>query len=614
MTASEPFDPAHGPPIGAVPDPGGGFRFRVWAPRARELEVVYLDRPRRIPLVRSDRLGYFEGWDEAGVAGERYWLRLDGQRRPDPTSRSQPDGSDGPSALVDPRSFGPVVRLASGLDLARTILYELHVGAFTDGGTFDAAIDRLQPLADTGITALELLPVPEGGGERGWGYGGVHQFAVRRAYGGPAGLRRFVDAAHRVGLAVLLDVVYNHWGPGAEFLEEFGPYFHPRASTPWGPTPNLIAAGSDEVRRYFFENARMWLAEFGVDGFRLDAVHEIYDRPPRHFWAEFSDACRAVGSRIGTRPALVAESDLNDVRILRPTGDGGWGIDAQWSDDFHHALHAAFTGERRGYYVDYGPLALLGRAFERPLLFEGQYSVSRDRRHGSPGEGIPPRQFVVFDQNHDQIGNRGDGARLTTLLPPPMVRVALALTLLAPYVPMLFMGEEYGETRPFYFFGDPPPAARARLAAGRMRHLRENGFETPAPDPSDPATFGASHLDWSRADSPAGRSQRAFVRSLLRLRADRPALTADGRVETRSSESERWIAVHRSGDRGTVRLVANLSDSDRVLADLPWPGPWRTVFDTEGAADRPGAPDGGPRGATLAARSLQLAERIDGPA
>lgn len=560
--------------LGAVPALGGGFRFRVWAPRARRVIVVYLGRrERRFPLKRGDN-GYFEGTDSAARAGDSYWLSVDRRRFPDPASRSQPQGTPGPSALVDLPSLGEHGATGSSVDLARAVLYELHVGTFSPEGTFDGARSRLPALARLGVTAVELLPVEEERGERGWGYGPVLHFAVKRAYGGPEGLLRFVAAAHAAGLGVLLDVVYNHWSVQAGFLERFGPYFHPRASTPWGPTPNVDGPGSDEVRQYFWDNARMWLEEYGVDGFRLDAVHEVHDRSSRPFWGEFSEHCRSVAARWGGRPVLIAESDLNDIRILRPVAEGGWGLDAQWSDDFHHALHAALTGERAGYYVDYGPLAALARAFERPFLFEGGYSRYRERRHGAPAVGVAPTRFVVYDQNHDQVGNRGDGARLTTLLPPGLVRVGLGLTLFAPYVPMLFMGEEYGETRPFYFFADLPRVFAHRLSAGRLRQLRAHGFREPPPDPSDPATFERSRLNWAAADAAEGQAFRTFVTELLRLRRELPALRSAGTVSARAWEDERQLVVRREFDGATAVLLANLGPLARRFSHVDWPGEW----------------------------------------
>jgi len=568
--------------VGAVPAPEGGFRFRVWAPHVRRLSVEFPDRARpSVALARAER-GYFEATDPEARAGDRYWLRLGRRRLPDPASRSQPDGLWGPSALVGPMQLGIDRARSHDVDLAHAVLYELHIGTFSTGGTFDGAIEHLEELASLGVTAVELLPIEEERGERGWGYGPVHQFAVRRAYGGPSGLARFVNAAHARGLAVLLDVVYNHWSVQARFLERFGPYFHATASTPWGPTPNVDGPGADEVRRYLFDNARLWLENFRVDGFRLDAVHEVYDRSSRPFWAEFSDYCRALGDRLGRRPVLIAESDLNDTKVVRPPAAGGWGLDAQWSDDFHNALHAALTGERAGYYADFGSLSQLARTFERPFRFEGEYSVFRKRTHGSPAGDVGPFRFVVFDQNHDQVGNRGDGARLTTLLSPGLVRVALGLLLFAPYVPMLFMGEEYGERRPFYFFADPPAAFARRMVQGRLRHLRSNGFTEPPPNPVEPSTQELCRLDWARAASADGVAHRAFVASLLALRREEPALLGSA-TTARAWEEERRLEVRRSRGSTAVLLLANLG---RAMArfELEPSGRWTTIL----RSDEPG--------------------------
>ncbi len=574
--------------LGAVPVAGRGFRFQVWAPRAHRVAVVYPGPPRRrVRLDRQER-GYFAGTDPAASAGESYWLSVDRTLLPDPASRAQPAGNDGPSALVDLAAYGERPVTSTSLDLSRSVLYELHVGTFSPQGTFEGARAHLEDLARLGITAVELLPIEEERGERGWGYGPVHQFAVRRAYGGPEGLLRFVREAHGLGLGVLLDVVYNHWSVQAAFLERFGPYFHPRATTPWGPTPNVDGPGGDEVRRYFFDNARMWLEEYGIDGFRLDAVHEVYDRSARPFWAEFSEECRSVGARSGRRPVLIAESDLNDTTILRPATNGGWGLDAQWTDDFHHALHAALTGERGGYYADYGSLASLARAFERPFLFEGDYSGHRERRHGAPSEGFGPEHFVIYDQNHDQVGNRGDGARLTTLLSPGLARVALGLTLFAPYVPMLFMGEEYGERGPFYFFADPPRRFVPRLVAGRIRQLQANGFPEPPPDPTDGRTYERSRLDWEAARLPEGQAWRQLVEELLTLRRELPAMREPGTVTARAWEEERRLQVRRDAGAFSALLLANLAGGP-CRFDAAGPGPWVERLRSDGTR-RGGSP------------------------
>ncbi len=569
-----PDDPRDEVPLGAWVDAEDGVRFRVWAPAAARVRVEFSRRDARRAELSPEGRGYFSGPAPDGRVGDRYWYRVGAHRLPDPASRLQPLGIRGPSEVVDPTTFPWTDSRWRPRELARSTIYELHVGTFSDAGTFDGAIPHLPDLADVGIDAVELLPVEEERADRGWGYGHVFSFAVRRSYGGPAALLRFVDAAHAVGLAVLLDVVWTHWSGEAAFLAEFGPYFHPRATTPWGPTPNFEGPGSDEVRRHFFECARRWLRDFHVDGFRLDAVHEVRDRGRPAFWAELSEVVRAEAVHRSRPAMLVAESDLNDARILQPTSDGGWGIDAQWADDFHSALHAALTGERQGYYADYGALAQLARAFETPFLFQGEFSEHRQRRHGVPLRTLDATQFVVFDQNHDQIGNRGDGARLTTLLPGDLPEVALAMTFFAPYVPMLFMGEEYGETRPFYFFTGLSRTAAAGLTRGRARDLVENGYPTPPPNPALPSTFAASKLDRSRATTSDGRARRALVAALIALRRGTPALAAGGTVEARAWEEERLLVVRRSHHGASAALWANVGETARTVPRLDWDGPW----------------------------------------
>jgi len=564
--------------LGATVLPEGGVRFRVWAPRARAVSLMLGGKPRAPVGMRPEDRGYFCADVPSAAPGDLYRYRLGGRLLPDPASRSQPEGVGGPSEVVDLGRFAWSDDDWRPPELARSAIYELHVGTFSDSGTFDGAIPELPGLAEVGITTVELLPVEEERAAIGWGYGPVFSFAVRQAYGGPTGLQRFVDAAHAAGLAVLLDVVYNHWSGQAAFLDRFGPYFHPRATTPWGPTPNFEGAGSDEVRRHFFECTRAWLREFHVDGFRLDAVHEVRDRADPPFWAELARVAHSEGERRARPVVLIAESDFNDTRILRPVVEGGWGLDAQWTDDFHHALHAALTGERGGYYVDYGPLATLARLFETPFWFQGSYARFNDRRRGAPVGSFRPDQFVAFDQNHDQVGNRSDGARLTTLLPGDLPRVALALVLWSPWVPMLFMGEEYGATTPFYFFTDPAFAAGAMLRRGRRRELRALGHPRPGPSPTARSTFERSHLDRSGADTPRGRSYRELVRTLLRFRRELPALRPGGRVEARAWEAERLVAVLRESRDGSAVLLANVGEGAAQVPAVDWTGRWTELL------------------------------------
>ncbi len=567
-------DPTVDVPLGAVPETGGGVRFHVWAPASSRVRVEVAGKPRSGTALTPAPRGYHSGFVAEAQVGDRYWYRIGGSRLPDPASRSQPLGLRGPSEVVDLSRFPWTDSRWRPRELARATLYELHVGAFSEAGTLDGAIPHLPALAEVGIDTVELLPVEEERADRGWGYGHVFSFAVRRAYGGPAALQRFVDAAHAAGIGVLLDAVWTHWSSEASFLSRFGPYFHPRAATPWGPTPNFEGPGSDEVRRHFFVCAREWLRSFHVDGFRLDAVHEVRDRGRPPFWAELSRVVGDEAVQRGRPAILIAESEWNDARILRPASEGGWGLQGQWADDFHSALHAALTGERQGYYVDFGSLEQLARAFETPFLLQGQYSRFHGRRHGAPLTDVDPAKFVVFDQNHDQVGNRGDGARLTTLLADDLPQVALALVLVAPYVPMLFMGEEYGETRPFYFFTSLSLRAAAGLARGRARDLRASGYPSAPPNPALPSTFATSRLDRSSAETARGRATRDLVTRLIALRRRHPAFAPGGRTEARAWESDRLLAVLRSTERGAAALLANVGPDPAVVPRLAWPGTW----------------------------------------
>jgi maltooligosyltrehalose trehalohydrolase len=401
------------------------------------------------------------------------------------------------------------------------VIYELHVGTFTAEGTFDAIIPRLELLREFGITAIELMPVGQFPGSRGWGYDGVHPYAVHESYGGPRGLQRLVDACHRIGLALILDVVYNHLGPEGNYLAEFGPYFTNRYRTPWGLAMNFDDRGSDAVRTFVLDNVRQWIRDFHVDGLRLDAVHAIYDCSPKNILREIQEVVDGEARRSGNKRQLhvFAESNLNDVRLLDPPDCGGCGLDAQWSDDFHHAVHALLTGERARYYVDFGQPDQLVKAINQTFVYDGCYSQYRDRRHGAPVRGHASDRFVVAIQNHDQVGNRPRGDRLSTLLDPARLRLAAGLLLFSPHIPLIFMGEEYGETRPFPFFcsfEDPEIAEAARR--GRLEELETFGWEGDAPDPQSPATFDSAKLQWSWPNGSSHAGLRELYYDLLAIR------------------------------------------------------------------------------------------------
>ncbi len=567
--------------LGAIPRSGGRCTFAVWAPRARRVDVHLLRGDRTVALAAAGD-GMFAAELDDVVDGDRYSFRLDGgPGRPDPASRLQPDGVHGPSQVVSTPQRDDAGW--TGMALDQLVLYELHVGTFSAAGTFAGVVEHLDRLAALGVTAVELMPVAAFPGTRNWGYDGVAPFSAHAAYGGPAGLARLVEACHRRGLGVVLDVVYNHLGPEGNYLHDFGPYFTDRYRTPWGDAVNFDGPDSDRVRRFFIESAVFWVREMGIDGLRVDAVHAIVDTAPRTFVEELTESVHAEGRRLGRTVAVIAESAANDARTIRPPARGGWGFDAQWNDDFHHALHVLLTGERAGYYADYGSVAQLARAFENGFAYTGQYSAYRRRRHGVPTDGIPADRFVVFAQNHDQVGNRALGERLAALVPPEAVRLAAALVCLSPFVPLLFMGEEYGETAPFpYFVSHGDPALVDAVRRGRREEFASFGWAGSIPDPQAEATFASARLDHDAGQSSPRRELWQLHRELLRLRREVPAL-ADLRraaVEARADESRRLLTVRRRSRRGDVVMAAHLGPGGcRAELDLA-PGPWRRLVDT----------------------------------
>jgi maltooligosyltrehalose trehalohydrolase len=539
--------------------------FTVWAPRPDRVELVIGDD--RLAMARSEG-----GWWTTSVAdaeaGTRYGFSLDGgPTRPDPRSASQPDGVHAPSEVVDHGRFAWTDRSWRGVPLSGAVLYELHVGTFTPQGTFDAAIERLDHLVDLGIDAIELLPVNEFSGDRGWGYDGVDLFAPHHAYGGPDGLMRLVDACHDVGIGVVMDVVYNHLGPSGNYLSEFGPYFSARHVTNWGDAVNFDGPGSDEVRRFVVDNALMWLRDYHCDGLRLDAVHAIIDESATHLLEQLAAEVEALSAQVGRPLFLIAESDLNDPRFVRPRLAGGFGLDSAWADEWHHALHAALTGETTGYYEDFGTLEQLAKALRQAWVYDGVYSPHRQRHHGRPPTGLAGHHFVVCTQNHDQVGNRAVGDRLGSLASPDRRRVAAGLLLTSPFVPMLFQGEEWGASTPFQYFTDhhDPELGRA-VSEGRRNEFSYFGWDpTDVPDPQDHATFERSKLDWAEVDEAEHAELLAWYRELLALRRRLPALADPRLARTRSwADDERGtLAV----ERGPVLVAVNLgSDLQRMPA------------------------------------------------
>jgi maltooligosyltrehalose trehalohydrolase len=560
-----------------------GLVFRVWAPGRRTVEVV-VDGRRPLAMTRQPD-GTFEATAPGLAAGARYQYRLDGERyRPDPASRFQPEGVHGPSVVVDTATFAWTDQAFRGHELADLVLYELHVGTFTRAGTFEAVIPHLPQLVDLGMTAVELMPVAEFPGSRNWGYDGVHLFAPQSTYGGPRGLRRLVDACHGQGLSVVLDVVYNHLGPEGNYLGDFGPYFTDRYKTPWGGALNFDGPDSAGVRRHFVENARAWVRDFHVDGLRLDAIHSIFDVSSRHILTELAESAREEARALDRPLHIMAESHDNDRRIVLPAGEGGLGLDAVWSDDFHHALHVRLTGERGGYYGDFTDPKQLPRAIADGFAFQGEPSEYFGRKRGTPSSDLPGERFVFCVQNHDQVGNRAQGDRLGTIVPFEAVKLAAALMLAAPAVPLLFMGEEYGETAPFQFFTsflDRDLAEAVRK--GRTAEFSRFAWEGTVPDPGDPGTFVRSRLNHPLAGAPRHRELYQFYRRWLELRRSHPALGARGKQRARAEldSTGAVLTLTREAESGPgVRLVANLTADVRPFTP---PAGWRVLLDSDDA-------------------------------
>ena len=557
----------------------------VWAPGAVALSVEIGGRRHRLEPSEG---GYHAG-EVPGEVGDDYRFVLSGagddaeQVLPDPASRWQPAGVFGPSRVVDVGAHDWADGSWRPPALADYVVYELHVGTFRPEGTLDAAADALGHVCDLGATAVELMPLAQFPGRRNWGYDGVFPFAVQDSYGGPAALQRFVDAAHARGLAVVLDVVYNHLGPEGNVLPAYGPYLTDRYRTPWGEAVNFDGPGSDEVRRYFSENALGWFEGFHVDALRLDAVHGIVDRTARPFLVELAEATADLSSRLGRRLLLVAESADNDPKVVTPTAAGGTGMDAQWDDDFHHALHVALTGERFGYYEDFAGPADVARAMEGAFVLTGQHSRHRGRRHGAPAAGVEPEHFVVFAQNHDHVGNRPAGDRLGAGLDLARRRLAAGAVVLSPYLPLVFMGEEYGETAPFpYFVDHQDPAMRRAVAEGRAEEMAGLGAPGAAADPTDPDTFSSAVVDLGRRH--VGDHARLWdtYRGLLAVRRAEPALARAGRRGLAAASSDRGVvAVVRGTEAASALVLLNFSSEPaHGVVPVDPPGPWRTVADS----------------------------------
>ena len=577
---------------GAAVGPDGIVTFSIWAPRAEALTVRLLGPDglarAELPMARGAD-GVFTARADAGAApvGSDYVYLLPGVGpRPDPVSRHQPAGVHGPSRVVAPGAFRWSDGGWRGLPLGELVFYELHVGTFTAEGTFAGVAAKLPYLRELGVTAIELMPVAAFPGARNWGYDGAALYAPHEAYGGPEGLRRLVDACHAQGMALFLDVVYNHLGPEGNYLHDFGPYFTDRYRTPWGAALNFDGRDSDEVRRFFVDNALHWLTEYHVDGLRLDAIHGIFDFGARHVLREMAEAFGAQAARLGRQAFLVAESDLNDPRVIRPPEVGGLGLDAQWSDDFHHAQHVLLTGKRRGYFVDFGRAGDLAKAIAEGFVYDGRRSAFRGRRHGASSAPDAGEHFVAFNQNHDQIANACLGRRLGQMVGPERQKLAALVLFSTPALPLLFQGEEYAEEAPFdYFTSHGDPALAEAVRQGRHQeyeHLLEEGADVGAwADPQAEETFRRAKLRWDSLARAPHAEMLAFYRALIALRRRLPALHNGRKDLTRVAfdEAGRWLTIARSDPGGSATFTAANYGAEPASIVIPGDG-WELALAT----------------------------------
>jgi maltooligosyltrehalose trehalohydrolase len=567
--------------LGATCLPNGAWNFMVWAPNSARVDLLLSGAGSSIVPMNRDELGYRVAALGSIPLDTQYVYRLaSGRERPDPASRFQPHGVHGPSQVVDFHQFEWTDDSWKGRPLEKSVFYELHVGTYTREGTFESIIKHLAELADLGITTIELMPIAQFPGSRNWGYDGVYPFAPQNTYGGPNGLQKLVDAAHQHGIAVALDVVYNHLGPEGNYLGEYGPYFTNRYQTPWGQALNYDGSDSGPVRRFFVENALYWLDKYHLDALRLDAIHGIFDFSARHLLRELREGVESLAKRLGRHIHVIAESDLNDARILHAPEHGGYELDAQWSDDFHHSLHSLLTGERAGYYSDFGTVHHLAETLRNGWFFSGEFSQFRRRCHGNSPGGLAPSRFVVCNQNHDQVGNRALGERLSKLIEFEGLKVAAGLTLLSPFVPLLFMGEEYGEKACFQYFtshGDPDLIEAVRK--GRREEFAAFEWQGEAPDSQNESTFEASKLIHDLKEKEPHRALRLFYKELLRIRREYLLGERTG-LQVNESDDSLLMIFPSIGSRAPLVILFYFGKRTGTgQVELP-SGIWKKMFDS----------------------------------
>ncbi len=562
----------------------GKCEFVVWAPFLKSVAVKLVSPDERLLSMKKDEKGYWKVCVEEIYPGACYFYQLGGKtNRPDPASFFQPAGVHQYSQVVEFDSFKWKDSKWKGIALSQLIIYELHVGTFTPQGTFDAILPRLDDLKGLGVNAIELMPVAQFPKERNWGYDGTYLFAVQNSYGGPEGLMRLVNECHKQGISVILDVVYNHLGPEGNYLAEYGPYFTGKYNTPWGKAINFDDAYCDEVRSFILQNALFWFENYHIDALRLDAIHGIYDMGTKHILEELNEKTAALSAQKKKDYYLIAESNLNDTKITRAKEAGGYGIASQWCDDLHHSLHTLLTGERTGYYCDFGETRHLVKAFGEGFVYSGEYSLFRKRRHGNSSKNCPPSQFVVFSQNHDQTGNRMLGERLSTLVSFEALKLAAGVILLSPYIPLLFMGEEYGEEAPFlYFVSHSDTHLIEAVRRGRKQEFHAFQWKEEPPDPQDNKTFLSSKLHWENRKKGKHKILLDFYTHLIHLRKTIPALANcdKSKLSVYGLEDKKVVFLQRGEGRDNSFTVFNFSNSE-VSVKLPLQeNHWKKIIDS----------------------------------
>jgi maltooligosyltrehalose trehalohydrolase len=574
--------------IGAQYLEGFGCTFTVWAPEKETMILEIVKPVARQLLMKKDEEGYFSVLVEEAKPGTQYFYSPNHIGKfPDPASHYQPEGVHGPSEVVNHKGFKWKDHNWRGIPLRHLVIYELHVGTFTNEGSFDAIIDRLEALNETGINTIEIMPVAQFPGERNWGYDGVYPFAVQNSYGGPEGLRNLVDACHQKGIAVILDVVYNHLGPEGNYFLQFGPYYTSLYNTPWGNALNFDGEWSDGVREYFIENVEHWLECYHIDGLRLDAIHAIYDHGAVHFWHYLNQRKIQLEQKMGFVCYLIAESDLNNPKVVKSPEVDGYGFNAQWLDDFHHALYVLLHPEGKKLYEDFGMIEQLAKAYKEGFVHSGEYVKFRKRKYGSSSAGIPGEHFVVFAQNHDQVGNRVLADRSSLYLDEKRLKLAAAAVFLSPYIPLLFMGEEYAEDAPFYYFvSHSDPGLIKAVQEGRRKEFERYKWHTDPPDPQSEETFKKSKLTWNKRNDGFHNEMLNWHKQLIQLRKSHPVFQNTNKNDIDADViGDKILRIHRqtAGGRNHILCYFNFSE---IVSEAGFPGysgKWQLILDSQGS-------------------------------